>query len=105
MIVKRGDVVLVPISFSSGVSGKIRPALVVQSDHNNARLMHTIVAAITTTTHRASTEATQLLIDITTPDGKQSGLIHSSAVKCGLASTLTPWLEENLPQMKGMNRT
>jgi mRNA-degrading endonuclease toxin of MazEF toxin-antitoxin module len=60
---------------------KVRPALVVQSDHNNVRLTHTIVAIITKTTHRATSEATQLLIDISTPEGKQSGLLHTSAVK------------------------
>ena len=64
MRVQRGDVVLLPIAFTTGVGGKVRPALVVQSDHNNARLNATIVAIITKTTHRATTEATQLLIDV-----------------------------------------
>ena len=35
MIVQRGDVVLVPIRFSSGSGGKMRPVLIMQSDHNN----------------------------------------------------------------------
>ena len=47
MTVKRGDVVLVPVPFTSGVGGKVRPALVVQTDHNNNRLADTIVAVIT----------------------------------------------------------
>jgi mRNA-degrading endonuclease toxin of MazEF toxin-antitoxin module len=82
MRVQRGDVVLLPIAFTTGAGGKLRPALVVQSDHNNARLNATIVAIITKTTHRAVREATQLLIDVTTPDGQQSRLLHTSAVKC-----------------------
>jgi mRNA interferase MazF len=82
MKVKRGDVVLVPIAFVSGIGVKVRPALVVQSDHNNQRLDHTIVAIITTTTHRVGREATQLLIELATPEGKQSGLLHTSAIKC-----------------------
>ena len=61
--------------------GKVRPALVVQSDHNNARLNETMVAAITSNTSRVH-EATQLLIDISTPEGAASGLLHDSAVRC-----------------------
>ena len=82
MKVQRGDVVLMPIAFTSGAGVKLRPALVVQSDHNNVRLNDTIVAIITKTTHRAIRESTQLLIDVNTPEGQQSGLLHSSAVKC-----------------------
>ena len=61
---------------------KMRPAVVVQSNHNNVRLNDTIVAIITKTTHRATREPTQLLIDVNTPEGRQSGLLHTSAVKC-----------------------
>jgi mRNA interferase MazF len=82
MKVKRGDVLLLPIAFLSRDGTKVRPALVVQSDHNNSRLDHSIIAIMTKTTHRAAREATQLLIDIATPEGKQSGLLHTSAVKC-----------------------
>jgi mRNA interferase MazF len=55
---------------------------VVQADHNNRRLQDTIVAIITSTTRRASLEPTQLLIEVATPEGRQSGLLHDSAVKC-----------------------
>ena len=82
MSVQRGDVVLVPIRFSSGSGSKLRPVVVVQSDHNNRRLHDTIVAVITSTVNRAAKERTQLLIDIATIDGKQSGLLQMSAVKC-----------------------
>jgi len=88
MTVKRGDVVPVPVPFTSGVGGKVRPALVVQSDHNNNRLVDTIVAVVTKTAHRATREPTQLLVDITTPEGRQSGLIQTSAVKCEHVATL-----------------
>jgi mRNA interferase MazF len=88
MSVKRGDVILVPVPFTSGTGGKVRPALVVQSDHNNQRLINTIIAVITKTTHRAGRELTQLLIDISSPEGRQSGLLHTSAVKCEHLATL-----------------
>jgi len=66
MRVRRGDIVLPPIAFTSGGGAKLRPALVVQSVHNNVRLNDTGVAIITKTTHRATREPTQLLIDINT---------------------------------------
>jgi mRNA interferase MazF len=88
MPVSRGDVVLVPVPLTTGQPGKPRPALVVQSDRNNQRLQDTIVAVITTTTKRATVEPTQLLIEINTPDGQQSGLLHDSAVKCERLHTI-----------------
>ncbi len=88
MPVNRGDVVLVPVPLTSGQPGKARPALVVQSDPNNRRLQDTIVAVITSTTRRAQVEPTQLLIEVATPDGRQSGLLHDSAVKCERLHTI-----------------
>ncbi len=84
----RGDIVLADLPYSDGTGSKVRPALVVQNDLNNRRLQDVILALITSATHRASLEATQLLIDITTPDGKKSGLLHTSAVKCEHLITL-----------------
>lgn len=75
--VSRGDVVIVKFA-----QGKPRPALVVQSDRNNARLINTILVQVTSNTRLAAKEPTQVFIDVTTPDGKQSGLKLSSAVKC-----------------------
>lgn len=82
MTIRRGDIVLVAFPFSDGVGTKVRPAVVVQSDTNNKRLKNTIVVMITSTTGQAAHEPTQLLIDVTRPEGKQSGLLHTSAVKC-----------------------
>jgi mRNA interferase MazF len=80
MNVVRADVVLVDFPFPRGGS-KLRPALVVQNDTDNGRLLNTIVAQITGNVQRAG-EATQVLIDISTPDGKQSGLQFDSVVNC-----------------------
>ena len=82
MPLTRGDIVLANLPFSDASGAKIRPGLVVQCDANNRRLDDVIVALITRTTQRAAFEATQLLIDITTSEGLQSGLLHTSAVKC-----------------------
>lgn len=81
MAINRGDIVLVLVPDTSGTSGKIRPVLVVSSDYNNKRLQDAIVAVITSTTQRAQKEATQVFIEVSTPDGKQSGLLNDSAVK------------------------
>ncbi len=81
MPVKRGDVILAYIPNVGSPGGKVRPALIVQSDHNNARLQETIIAAITSNTSRVH-EPTQLLVDVSTPEGAASGLLHNSAVRC-----------------------
>jgi mRNA interferase MazF len=76
--VRRGDVVVVDFSITYPQAGK-RPALVVQNDHDNARIHNTIVAQITTNTNRAR-EATQLLIDPSHADWAISGLRAASVV-------------------------
>ena len=79
MSVQRGEVVLINAPFVTRPGSKIRPMLVVQNDTNNQRMRNTILATITTNTAR-SAEPTQVLIDVSTPDGQQSGLINNSAV-------------------------
>jgi mRNA interferase MazF len=88
MNVSRGDIVLAAMPFSSGEIVKVRPVLVIQSDHNNRRLGNTIVAAITSNTSRAEHEATQFLIDLNTPEGQASGLKFNSAVACEYLATI-----------------
>jgi mRNA interferase MazF len=88
MPLSRVDIVLAELPYSDRSGGKVRPALVAQNDVNNRRLHDVIVALITSTTHRASLEPTQLLIDITTPDGQRAGLLHTSAIKCEHLITL-----------------
>jgi len=82
MKVLRGEVVLLDYPFATGSGGKVRPALVVQNDLDNGRLLNTIVVMITSRTHRATREPTQFLIDISTPPGQQTGLVMNSAVNC-----------------------
>ena len=76
MKVNRGDVVLLDHPFSTGAGSKVRPVLVVQGDRDNARLTSTIVAMITRTVHRVGQVNTQLLIDITTPEGHAAGVFE-----------------------------
>jgi mRNA interferase MazF len=83
MNVKRGEVVIVdwPLFRRNRSQGKPRPALVVQHDRDNARMTNTILAMITSVTRR-SLEPTQLLIEITTPDGQKTGLRQDSVINC-----------------------
>jgi mRNA interferase MazF len=83
MKVRRGDVVILEHPFSDATGAKVRPALVVQADARNAILTNTIVAMITKNISRVGTDPTQLLIDVSTPDGQRSGLHGNSAVTCG----------------------
>jgi mRNA interferase MazF len=87
MNVSRGEIVLVDFPYASGVGSKVRPALVIQNDRDNLRLANTIVAQITGTTHRAL-EETQVLVDLNTPEGQQSGLRFDSVVNCVNVATL-----------------
>lgn len=84
----RGDVVLAFYPFASGAGGSRRPALVVQSDVYNQQIRNTIIAQITTNLRRAN-DAAHLLIDVSTPDGQQAGLLHNSLVSCTNLATVT----------------
>ncbi len=81
MNVQRGDVVLADYPYASGAGGKVRPALVIQNDRDNQRLVNTIVVQITSVTRR-SLEPTQVLVDIASHDGKTTGLRQNSVVNC-----------------------
>ncbi len=80
MNVSRGDIVLVDYPFSDRTGSKVRPALVVQADAFNRQITDTILASISRSTHRAS--ATQLFIDISTPEGSATGLRQNSMIQC-----------------------
>jgi mRNA interferase MazF len=80
MNIRRGDVVLADYSHAL-VGTSLRPVLVIQSDFYNQRLTNTVVAQITSTLKRAA-EPAHLAIDVSSPEGKQSGLLRNSVVSC-----------------------
>ena len=88
MTLKRGDIVLARFPHAAGGRGKKRPVLIVQSDGYNARLRHVIVAEITTNTSTASDQA-NFLIDISTPEGRATGLTQNSVVTCLHLATMS----------------
>lgn len=97
MNVQRGDIALAFYPFASGTGGSRRPVLILQSDVYNQQIRNTIVAQITSNLSRAG-DAAHLLIDLSTPDGSQSGLLHDSIVSCLNLATLH---EDRLDQVIG----
>ncbi len=88
MSIRRGDVVIIDYPFTDGSGTKVRPALIVQSDERNERLPETIIAFITRNLTHLDRDVTQMLIDVSAPDGQSSGLNANSAVKCGKLFTV-----------------
>jgi mRNA interferase MazF len=77
----RGDVVVVPFPFQDKPGEKIRPAVVVQSDAENGRLVNTILAMITGNLADVG-QPTTVFVDPRTPEGSGSGLNGPSLIKC-----------------------
>jgi mRNA-degrading endonuclease toxin of MazEF toxin-antitoxin module len=75
----RGDVILVRFPHPSGLRGKKRPAVVVQSDRY-AQSPRTIVVAEVTTNLSMAYDPACLLIDVATPDGQATGLSRTCVV-------------------------
>ena len=84
---KRGDVVLVRFPHPSGVRGKKRPAVIVQSDAYAGVMSTVLVAEITKNLTMASDPAC-LFIDTTTPEGQATGLVRDSVVSCLVLMTV-----------------
>lgn len=78
---KRGDIVLVRFPHASGLRGKRRPAVVVQPDAYAGSLRTIVVAEVTKNQSMAADPAC-LFIDVSTPEGKATGLLHDSVVSC-----------------------
>lgn len=88
MALNRGDVAIVDFPQAPGDPPKRRPAVVVQSDRNNSRLSTAIFAAISSNVRLAGIEPTQVLLDVSTADGRATGLVRTSCVKCENLYTL-----------------
>src|SRR5271170_4716117 len=83
----RGDVILVRFPHPSGLRGKRRPAVVVQADAYMGIVSTVLVAEVTKNLALAGDPAC-LFLDVNTPEGKATGLIHDSVVSCLLLATV-----------------
>jgi mRNA-degrading endonuclease toxin of MazEF toxin-antitoxin module len=77
----RGDVVLVRFPHPSGLRGKKRPAVIVQSD-SYAGVVGTLVVAEVTKNLTMRSDPACLFIDTNTPEGRATGLVRDSVVSC-----------------------
>lgn len=78
---KRGDVVLVRFPHPSGLRGKKRPAVVVQSDAY-AGVVSTIIVAEVTSNLTMAGDPACLFIDTSTPEGRATGVVRDCVVSC-----------------------
>ena len=84
---KRGDVVLIRFPHPSGQRGKKRPAVVVQSDAY-ASAVGTVVVAEVTKNLTMKGDPACLFIDVSTPEGKATGLLIDSVVSSLVLDTV-----------------
>lgn len=84
---KRGDIVLVLFPNSDLQTAKRRPALVIQADNLQTELSQVIVAMITSKQFRAK-HPSRVLISLTEPAGKESGLLMDSVIMTDNLSTI-----------------
>jgi mRNA interferase MazF len=84
---KRGDVVLVRFPHPSGQRGKKRPAVVVQSDAY-ASAVSTVVVAEVTKNLTMKGDPACLYIDVSTPEGKATGLLLDSVMSSLVLDTV-----------------
>ena len=84
---KRGEVILVRFPHPSGQRGKKRPAVVVQSDAY-ASAVSTVVVAEVTKNLTMKGDPACLFIDVSTPDGKATGLLLDSVVSSLVLDTV-----------------
>ena len=78
-IYKRGDIVLMLFPQSDLRTAKTRPALVVQADNLQTGLPQIIVAMITSRMLRAQ-HRSRVIVELSTLEGQQSGLLTDSVV-------------------------
>lgn len=83
----RGDVILVRFPHPSGLPGKKRPAVVVQSDAYAGTVSTVVVAEVTKNLTMAGDPAC-LFIDTNMPEGRATGLVRDSVVSCLLLATV-----------------
>ena len=84
---KRGDVILVRFPHPSGQRGKKRPAVVVQSDAY-ANTVGTVVVAEVTKNLTMKDDPACLFIDVSTAEGKATGLLIDSVVSSLVLDTV-----------------
>ncbi len=80
-MIRRGDVVMIDFPFTDTGQSKVRPAVVVQNDHDNQKIRKTVIAMVTGNLRRKGNPS-HLYVDPHDPAGAPSGLSFPSLVSC-----------------------
>lgn len=84
---KRGDIVLVLFPNSNLRTAKPRPAIIIQADKLETGLQQVIVAMITSRLFR-SKQPRRIIVQLSTPEGQQSGLLSDSVIMTDNLATI-----------------
>lgn len=88
MNIERGHVISARFPHASGMRGKKRPVVVVQTDTYNKRLRHAVVVQVTTNLEDKDDPAC-FLIQAGTPEGRAAGIFQDSLFSGYLISLMT----------------
>jgi mRNA interferase MazF len=88
---QRGDVVLAWFPHASGTGGKWRPCVIIQNNEDNQKIANTVIAFVTSVLARHG-DKSHVFVDVSTPEGKQTGLRKNSLISCNNIATI----EQNL---------
>jgi mRNA interferase MazF len=86
-VIRRGDVVVVDFPFTDTNEAKVRPAVVVQNDRDNARLRKTVIVMVTGNLRRRG-DPSHVFVDPNDPAGISSGLRFPSLNSCNNLFTI-----------------
>ena len=99
---KRGDVILALFPDSNLQTAKKRPVIIVQADNLQTNLLQIIVAMITSNLSRKG-HPSRVLVEISTPNGKQSGLLSDSIIATDNLATLhEKFIDKKLGSLQNM---
>ena len=90
-VYRKGDVVLVAFPYTTDegqTQTKRRPAVIISNDYNNGRLDDVLLVPLTSNVTRASHEPTQVVVQMTSPEGKAGGLRRDSVIDCTVIATI-----------------
>jgi mRNA interferase MazF len=86
-VTRRGDVVVVDFPFTDTGQAKIRPAVVIQNDRDNARLRKTVIVMVTGNLRRRG-DPSHVFVDPADSAGTSSGLRFPSLISCNNLFTI-----------------
>jgi mRNA-degrading endonuclease toxin of MazEF toxin-antitoxin module len=95
---RKGDVVLVAFPYTTddgSTQTKRRPAVIISNDYNNARLDDVLLVPLTSNVTRATREPTQVVVEMSSPEGKSGGLRLDSVIDCTVIATIPKTLLVN----------